>query len=123
MIQNFYFYSYTIIIGDVMTKELFTIGERIQKLRENAGMSQAALAKKFKISRSAVNYWEMGLTVPSTEKIVELAKLFNVSTDNILGMETTSTISINGLTQPQVSAVCEVVKCFRESNYLNESSE
>lgn len=106
-----------------MVKELFTAGERIKELREKAGITQAELARKFKLSRSSVNYWELGVTVPSTEKVIELAKFFNVSADYILGIDTSSTISISGLTQSQVSAVYEVIKCFRESNNSVEKSE
>lgn len=99
-----------------MPKELFTIGERIKSLRENAGMTQAQLAKTFKLSRSAVNYWEMGLSVPSTQYIIELAKLFSVSTDYLLGMNDNAAISVNGLNERQVTAVYEVIKCFRDTN-------
>lgn len=57
--------------------------------------------------------WEMGLSIPSTQYVVELAKTFHVSTDYLLGMEDTSTISIKGLTEKQVSAVLNVIQCFK----------
>ena len=100
----------------MLPKELFSVGDRIRALRENANMTQAQIAKKFKLSRSAVNYWEMGLSVPTTQYILELAKVFNVSTDYILGQNETSTLSVAGLTDEQVTAVAHVIKCFRDSN-------
>ena len=45
--------------------------------------------------------------------IVELAKQFNVSTDYLLGMENTSTISIVGLSQKQVAVLLETIDCFK----------
>ena len=54
-------------------------------------MTQAELAKKLGITRSSVNAWEMGISVPSTQYIVELALLYNVSTDYLLGQDKMST--------------------------------
>ena len=100
----------------MMTKELFYVGDRIKALRESANLTQSQIAKTFKLSRSAVNYWELGLAVPSTQYIVELAKLFRVSTDYLLGMSENSTISIEGLTKNQVTAIYNIIECFREDN-------
>ena len=75
-----------------MSKELFSLAEKIKALRESAGLTQAEVARMLGISRSGVNAWEMGLSVPSTQYIVELAKKFDVSTDYLLGIESTSTI-------------------------------
>lgn len=96
-----------------MSNELFTLADRIKLLRESAGVTQAELARILGLSRSGVNAWEMGLSIPSTQYVVELAKSFHVSTDYLLGMEETSTISIKGLTQKQVSAVLDVIQCFK----------
>ena len=59
----------------------------IKELREDAGYSQAQLAKKLDVTRSSVNAWEMGISAPTTQYIVALAKLFHVSTDYLLGLE------------------------------------
>lgn len=99
-----------------MLKELFTLADRLKNLRESSGLTQSDIARSFGISRSSVNSWEMGLSVPSTQYIVELAKKFEVSTDYLLGLEETSTISVKGLTQKQVSILVETAECFRELN-------
>lgn len=99
-----------------MLKELFSIAEKIKYLRESAGMTQSELARNLGLSRSGVNSWEMGLSIPSTQYIVELAKTFDVSADYLLGMENTSTISVKGLSDKQVSAILEIIQCFRNSN-------
>ena len=89
------------------------IYDMIKTLREEAGYSQAQLAKKLDVTRSSVNAWEMGISVPSTQYIVELANIFKVSTDYLLGMENTSTISIVGLSQKQVAVLLETIDCFK----------
>ena len=64
------------------------IANKIKILRENKGLSQKALADKLGITRSSVNAWEQGISVPSTQYIVELATLFEVSTDYLLNFKT-----------------------------------
>lgn len=98
-----------------MPKELFTLAEKIKLLRETEGMTQAELARILGISRSGVNAWEMGLSIPSTQYIVELAKRFSVSTDFLLGMEETVTVSIKGLSQRQIAVVIELIQCFQKN--------
>ena len=60
------------------------ICDTIKELRERTGLSQSALAKKVGVTRSAVNAWEMGLSIPTTQYVAELAQLFHVSADYIL---------------------------------------
>ena len=96
-----------------MTKELLTMAERIKFLREKLELTQAEIARRLGISRAGVNAWEMGLSVPSTQYVVELAKIFGVSTDYLLGMGKTSMVSVEGLSEKQVAAVVNVIECFR----------
>ena len=73
------------------------IYERIQHLRENSNMTQEELAKRLGITRSSVNAWEQGISCPSTTYLVELARIFHVSTDYLLGIDSTATIDVSGL--------------------------
>lgn len=61
-----------------------TFGEKLQSLRQRAGMSQDALAEKLNVSRQAVSRWERDETMPETDKVVALADLFGVTTDYLL---------------------------------------
>ena len=61
------------------------VAEKIKALRESNNMTQNDVAKRLGITRSSVNAWEMGISVPSTMYIVELAQLFSVSTDYQIG--------------------------------------
>jgi transcriptional regulator with XRE-family HTH domain len=64
-----------------------TFGEKLQGLRQKAGMSQDGLAEKLNVSRQAVSRWERDETMPEVEKIVALADLFGVTTDYLLRPE------------------------------------
>jgi len=61
-----------------------TFGEKLQVLRQKAGMSQDALAEKRNVSRQAVSRWERDETMPETEKVILIADLFGVTTDYLL---------------------------------------
>lgn len=95
------------------------VAERIRHLREDSGMTQSDLAKRLGITRSSVNAWEMGISVPSTQYIVELAGIFKISTDYLLCVDTTSSISTVGLTEKDVKLVHEIVLHLREKNDQN----
>ena len=106
-----------------MPKELFSLVDRIKTLRESAGLTQAEVARQLGMSRSGVNAWEMGLYVPSTQYIVELAKYFNVSTDYLLGKSTVRNLSnlnsdnqlfdISGLDEENIKEVQNYIKYIK----------
>ena len=57
----------------------------ILELRTKNGLSQDELAEKVFVTRQAVSRWENGETVPNTETLKQLSKLFNVSINTLLG--------------------------------------
>lgn len=85
------------------------IADRIKALREQQNITQSDLAKQLGITRSSVNAWEMGISVPSTQYIVELAHIFNVSTDYLLGVNTTSTVSVAGLSDKDIELINSII--------------
>lgn len=58
--------------------------EKLLALRTQAGYSQEVLAEKLNVSRQAVSKWELGTTLPETEKIISISNLFSVSIDSLL---------------------------------------
>lgn len=58
----------------------------LKMLRESAGLSQEALAKKISISQSALGNYERGTRAPDKEIVVKLANFFDVSCDFLLGV-------------------------------------
>lgn len=59
--------------------------EVIYELRTKNGLSQDELAEKVFVTRQAVSRWENGETVPNTETLKLLSRLFNVSINTLLG--------------------------------------
>ena len=60
------------------------LGPRIAAARRQAGLSQAALAQRLKISASAMGMYEQGRREPSVETLVALSRELGVSTDYLL---------------------------------------
>ena len=57
----------------------------ILELRVKNGLSQEELAERVYVTRQAVSRWELGETVPNTETLKRLSKLFDVSINTLLG--------------------------------------
>ncbi len=90
------------------------IADKIKSLREQNGMTQAELAKRLGITRSSVNAWEMGISVPSTQYVVELAEIFDVSTDYLLGVNRTAVVSVAGLDEKDIRLVNLMIAHLRD---------
>lgn len=70
-----------------------TLGERIQALRKEQGLSQEELAEAVGVSRQSVSKWENDAALPDTDKVVQLSRLFGVSTDALLTGEPAITVT------------------------------
>ena len=89
------------------------VADRIKTLREQNNMTQYGLAKQLGITRASVNAWEMGISVPSTQYIVEMARIFRVSTDYLLGVNKTVTVSVEGLTDQDIELIHSIILHLR----------
>ena len=98
-----------------MEKGLFLLAEKIKILRGQSGMTQATLAKRLGLTRSSINSWEMGLSVPSTSVLVKLSKIFSVSIDYLLGSEHGAALKIDDLSPKEVAILAELIECFRKN--------
>ena len=61
-----------------------TLAEKITHLRISSNISQERLAEMLDVSRQSISKWESGESVPQLDKILELCKLFKVTTDELL---------------------------------------
>ncbi len=65
----------------------FNIGERIAYYRRLNAMTQEDLAQRLNISTQAVSKWEQKITSPDITLLPELARIFNISIDELFGMK------------------------------------
>lgn len=60
------------------------IADKIQYLRKQSNLTQEQLADKLNVSRQALSKWELGVSMPEADKIIQISDLFSVSTDYLL---------------------------------------
>lgn len=68
---------------------------KIQKLRNDSGLTREEFAEKFHVSRQAVSKWENGDPMPDIDNIIKIAKFFHVTVDYLLLDSHTRTIEEN----------------------------
>lgn len=62
-----------------------SLGQNIYKLRTGKHLSQEDFASAMEVSRQSVSKWENDMAVPELEKLIKMAKLFEVSLDELVG--------------------------------------
>lgn len=63
------------------------VGKRITSLRRSFDLSQEDLANKLYVTRQCISKWELGISVPSLDMIIEMTKLFSVTIDELLCLD------------------------------------
>lgn len=63
------------------------IGNKIAELRRENNLSQKNFGEKLGVSQDTVSLWEKGKSLPATEYVIEIAQLFQLSTDELLCLE------------------------------------
>ena len=94
---------------------IIKIGEKISELRNKNNLTQFALAKALGVTRSSVNAWEMGISLPTIERIIDIAQYFHVSVDYLLGLDNRLTIDISSLNEKEKTMVYNLIDIFINS--------
>ena len=69
---------------------------RLKELRKLNKLTQIELAKKLDVTSGAVALWETDKRVPDIETILKISKVFNVTTDYLMGNELENQIIVIG---------------------------
>ena len=89
------------------------LGKNIKSLRTALGWSQVDLARKLNITKQTVSNWENDNIQPSIEMLVRLSKIFGVTTDYLLGLETDARLNVNGLSEAVVAHLLLLIDDLR----------
>lgn len=63
------------------------LAENLKRIRKENNLSQEQLAEKLGVSRQSVSKWESGTAYPEMDKVLQLAKLFNLNIDELLNQD------------------------------------
>lgn len=91
------------------------LSKKVYEMRKAQGLSQEQLAEKLGVSRQSVSKWEAGESMPELERVVEMSKIFNVSTDYLLKESEVDelTVRTQALEKKQQALLSETEKAKR----------
>jgi len=89
------------------------VSDRIRFLRKKNNWSQVELASKLGITRSSVNAWEHGNSIPTTAMLIKLINLFQVSADFLLETNhNADVLSLEQLDEAEKAVICKLADIF-----------
>ena len=95
-----------------------TIGDRIKRLRQEKGWSQAQLANKLNTHPKQVSKYERGINLPSTEVLVRMTQIFNVSADFLIFEERNDTDQSSIADRELVQQLSEIDKLSEQDKAI-----
>lgn len=100
---------------------LYELCERIAELRNSLGITQAELGKKLGVTRSAVNSWEMGLSIPQLKHVIEMAGIFNTTVDSLINSSKQVVVNITDLTPKEQQVIFNMADCLKAHHTNSEN--
>ena len=90
-------------------------GNTLKTLRLRKNMTQAQLAQKLGLTKSVISAYETGLRLPSYDILIHIARIYNVSTDYLLGIEQKQEIDLSGLSQEETNALLNLINAMKRN--------
>lgn len=88
-------------------------GNNLKTLRLQNGLTQAQVAQKLGVTKSVISAYETGLRLPSYDILINISKIFRVSTDFLLGLENIRELDLSGLTEEEIQALLNLIKAMK----------
>ena len=95
--------------------EMVDFGNILKTLRLRKDMTQAQLANKLGLTKSVISAYETGLRLPSYDILIHIARIYNVSTDYLLGIEKKQEIDLYGLSQEETNALLNLINAMKRN--------
>ena len=89
------------------------LNEKIKALRLAGNHSQVDVAEKLSVTKQTVSNWENNNIQPSIDMLVKIADLFGVSTDYLLGRDSTPRLDVSGLNETEIQHINAIVNDIR----------
>ena len=89
------------------------LNQRFRLLRQAQGISQVELAKQLGVTKQSISNWENDNIQPSIDMLKQLAQVFSVSTDYLLGLDHTDIIDVSGLTPEVIGHLRQLIDDLR----------
>lgn len=93
--------------------------EKLRSLRKAKGLTQLQVAERIGVSKAMVSAYETSAKAPSLDVILRLARLYGVTVDFLISVETHKFIDVTGLDDDSAALVAALVEKLR----LNKSDQ
>lgn len=103
--------------------EMERLSDRLKKLRQEKRLRQDQVAALVGVTKSTVSTWESDIRQPSYQVLIQLANLYHVSTDYLLGRSHDRIVDLSGLTDSEVALIAELVSSMKAKNRRLEELE
>ena len=87
-----------------------TFGQRFNRLRKKYDLTQEEVANKLSVSSQAVSKWENDISLPDISLLIEIAELFNITVDELLGKEIKSSILLEEPSKKDIKSLTLKIK-------------
>ena len=95
---------------------ILEFGNTLKALRISHGYSQQQLGAKIGVSQSSIKMYENMQRLPPLDVVVNMAKIFNVSVNFMLGVENTrNLVDLTGLSENEIKIMKDLIKAMKES--------
>lgn len=102
---------------------MYDFGALLKDLRVQKGYSQAMLSNKINKSKTVISNYENNIVMPPLEVLIDMAVLFNVSLDYLVGIDKKESIQIYQLSDNQKELMRELRDEFSDKKFLGRRSE
>ncbi|MBQ8435234.1 MAG: helix-turn-helix transcriptional regulator [Oscillospiraceae bacterium] len=91
--------------------------KKLKELRVNAGLTQKQLADRIWVTKATISYYELSERSPSPEILVKIAKVFHVTTDYLLGLESKQRfLDVSELPEEDIKLLQHTIDVLKEKN-------
>lgn len=98
---------------------VYDFGARLKELRKNKHLSQSEAGKRLGVTRSTISAYERNVKTPSVDILVQIAVLYNVSIDYIMGLKNRTSLYLDDLSESQQQTIIDIVERLK-SEFKNE---
>lgn len=100
---------------------MFDFGLRLKKLRIRAKLTQKQVSQRIGVTRSSISAYERNISTPSVEVLGNLAMLYHVSADYLIGLDNRPNIVLDNLTIRQLNTMKTIIDTLQfEFNMTNK---
>lgn len=94
---------------------IVNFGAKLKKLRTQMGLSQKILAERLGVTKSVISYYESQERSPSPDVLIRCSRIFHVSADYLLGLDSKETIDISDLEEEDIAILRKLAERMRKT--------